>query len=474
MKTILLSLLLLISAGISQAQNLISVTYLDNSTVGSLSLFPQVVPDYDVDYYKVVYSTTGVDGNSTIASGGLAIPQNTPCDSLPIAVYQHGTSLNKDDVPSRNNGEAIIPTLMSSKGFVTCAPDYLGMGDSPGLHPYVHAESEATAAIDMVRAVRQFLSDSLTIVDNGEVVVTGYSQGGHGAMAMHKYVEDNNLLGEFNIVASAPASGPYDLSGDQSELLLSNTPYSNPGYVVYLLSSFELAYGNIYNTYSDILKSPYDAIVPPYFDGNNYTYSMGDVNPLLPSQLSDLIQDSVLTNFLNDTLNHPLWIALRDNDNHNWVPTRPVQMFYCTNDEQVDFENAITTEIYMNNNGAADVTATDMGPEDHGGCVLPALSTALAWMSAKVHSCAVLNTVELETLGVNIYPNPADHQMQIEGVELGTEIRVLDATGKLVHFEGTDSFSLTINTSSWDSGWYVVQVEDSQGRVQVRKLAVSH
>ncbi|MFK7785089.1 MAG: lipase family protein [Crocinitomicaceae bacterium] len=474
MKTIILPLLLLIGTGISHAQNLVSVTFLENSTISSLDLFPQVVPDYDVDYYKIVYTTTDVDGNSTIASGGLAVPLNTPCDSLPIGVYQHGTSLNKEEVPSRNNGEAIIAKLMSSKGFVTCAPDYLGMGDSPGLHPYVHAESEATAALDMIRAVRLFLSDSLSIVDNGEVVITGYSQGGHAAMATHKYVEDNNLLAEFNIVASAPASGPYDLSGDQSELLLSNDPYTNPGYVVYLLSSFELAYGNIYTTYSDILKSPYDAVVPPYFDGNNTTYGMGDLNPLLPTQLSDLIQDSVLTNFLNDTLNHPLWIALRDNDNHNWVPTRPVQMFYCTNDEQVDFNNALTAESYMNSNGATDVTSMDMGALDHGNCVLPALSTALAWMSSKVNSCAVLNTLELETLGISIYPNPTDHQMHIDGLQPGTEVRVLDAAGKQVHQTSTQDLTLTINTTDWDAGWYVVQIEDALGRMQVRKLAIAH
>ena len=39
-------------------------------------------------------------------------------------------------------------------------PDYLGMGESPGLHPYVHGESEATATLDMIRAAREFISDS--------------------------------------------------------------------------------------------------------------------------------------------------------------------------------------------------------------------------------------------------------------------------------------------------------------------------
>ena len=71
-------------------------------------------------------------------------------------------------------------------------PDYIGMGESPGLHPYCHGASEATT-IDMIRAVRE--AESLDMIpgmtaDNGEMFVTGYSQGGHAAMATHKYVEE--------------------------------------------------------------------------------------------------------------------------------------------------------------------------------------------------------------------------------------------------------------------------------------------
>ena len=58
-------------------------------------------------------------------------------------------------------------------------PDYIGMGESPGLHPYVHGESEATATIDMIRAAREFITDSLNLIDNHQVFLSGYSQGGH-------------------------------------------------------------------------------------------------------------------------------------------------------------------------------------------------------------------------------------------------------------------------------------------------------
>ena len=86
------------------------------------------------------------------------------------------------------------------------------MGDNPGIHPYVHWESEATASIDLIRASREFLMDSLEIWDNNQLFLTGYSQGGHSTMAIHKYIKVNNLQSEFNVVASAPMSGPYALS----------------------------------------------------------------------------------------------------------------------------------------------------------------------------------------------------------------------------------------------------------------------
>ncbi|MGB0176718.1 MAG: alpha/beta hydrolase family protein, partial [Owenweeksia sp.] len=326
-------ILALTASGFSQ--KLVSVQYLSTTNSGQLKfLFPDA--QFDVAAYKVVYNTVDIDGTPTVASGALMIPINNNCDQFPLISYNHGTVLLKEDVPSRDNTEAIIPKLMASLGKIAVCPDYLGLGDNPGLHPYLHAESEATASIDLMRAVREYVRDSLTISLNGEVFITGYSQGGHAAMATAKYIQDNNLTAEFNVLAVGPASGPYNLSGTQSQLLLSNAPYSNPGYVCYLLFGLNRVYGDLYTSYSDILKAPYDQIIPPYFNG---TYPMDSVNAKLPAKLSDFIQDTVLANFssASGTKNHPLWQALIKNDNYDWTPAMPMELYYCTQDEQVAF-----------------------------------------------------------------------------------------------------------------------------------------
>ena len=58
----------------------------------------------------------------------------------------------------------------------------MGLGSSPGFHPYLHARSEATASVDMLRAGRNYCASN-NIGLNGQVFLAGYSQGGHTEMA---------------------------------------------------------------------------------------------------------------------------------------------------------------------------------------------------------------------------------------------------------------------------------------------------
>ena len=232
-----------------QSQYLISSIYLNTTDPSALSSFTGLNLPFDVDLYKIVYNTTGVDGQATIATGAFCVPTNTTCTEFPIGVYEHGTSLKKGDVPSNDIQETYIGKIFAAGGYFVVMPDYLGMGDSPGLHPYCHGESEATATLDMIKAVREFIANDLQMIDNGELFLTGYSQGGHAAMATHKYIEENNLLNEFNVIASAPCSGPYEISGAMADKIMAAS-YSKPGYIVYILASYQLVYGNIFNSYS--------------------------------------------------------------------------------------------------------------------------------------------------------------------------------------------------------------------------------
>jgi pimeloyl-ACP methyl ester carboxylesterase len=442
------------------SQYLVSCVYLGISSSNVLSGATGLSLDYDVKMYKLTYNTVDTDSLPIIATGAFFIPTNTTCTDFPFAVYNHGTTLRKNDVPSNNNPEAIIGKVFSAGGYFVCMPDYIGMGDSPGFHPYVHAKSEATASVDMVRAAREYLSTT-NFVDNNELFLTGYSQGGHACMATTKFINDENLQSEFNIIASAPCSGPYDLSGIMADTIISPTPYSNPGYIVYLLASYQLAYGNIFNSWSDVLYPPYDTIVPPFFSGNNTTLDMGLLNSLIPNQMSLLIRDTCLNNFINDSINknHPWWRALIDNDNYDWLPLNPLRMYYCTADEQIAYTNALNAESTMNNNGALDVQAMNMGNNDHGGCILPALSSAFNWFQNLRTPCNISSSINRNLISYDVYPNPFTNELNVQFAEK-VNLSVYTMDGKLL-INKDDVQNIELVTSNWSKGIYIIKVKGS-------------
>ena len=460
LKHLLFLLFFVFSSTFFHAQYLVSCVYLGISSSNVLSGATGLSLDYDVKMYKLTYNTVDTDSLSIIATGAFFIPTNTTCTDFPFAVYNHGTTLRKNDVPSNNNPEAIIGKVFSAGGYFVCMPDYIGMGDSPGFHPYVHAKSEATASVDMVRAAREYLSTT-NFVDNNELFLTGYSQGGHACMATTKFINDENLQSEFNIVASAPCSGPYDLSGIMADTIISPTPYSNPGYIVYLLASYQLAYGNIFNSWSDVLYPPYDTIVPPFFSGNNTTLDMGLLNSLIPNQMSLLIRDTCLNNFINDSINknHPWWRALIDNDNYDWLPLKPLRMYYCTADEQIAYTNALNAESTMNNNGALDVQAMNMGNNDHGGCILPALSSAFNWFQNLRTPCNISSSINRNLTSYDVYPNPFTNELNVQSSEK-VNLSVYTMDGKLL-INKDDVQNIELVTSNWSKGIYIVKVEGS-------------
>ena len=162
-KILLTTLIILGSLQFSYAQYLISATqiYVRNASQvqtilnnGGWDTTPMTLNGI-IDY-KITYHTTDVFGNPTVASGALFVPQ-IDCDTLPLVSYQHGTVFDKSNVPS-NGYQFRVSLLYSGNGYITALPDYLGMGDNPGIHPYVHWESEATASIDLIRAAREFLT----------------------------------------------------------------------------------------------------------------------------------------------------------------------------------------------------------------------------------------------------------------------------------------------------------------------------
>lgn len=423
----------------------------------SLNLIPGVVPRYGAVVYYIGYTTINPDGLPVNASGALMLPLTDTCNYFPLVSFQHGTVLYRYDVPSRNNNEAVVGQLFASQGFAACMPDYLGMGDSPGFHPYLHAASEATATLDLIRACRAFMTDSLHLNHNGQLFLGGYSQGGHATMATHKYIEDNNLTGTFNVVASAPGAGPYHLSGAQADMVFLNPAYPRQGYIVYMIYGWNSVYHDLFAHPSDIFKAPWDSIIPPLMDGFS---GMNQLNNVLPDSLHEYISDSVYQLIMDHyTKNHVVWQHLQDNDNHDWKPSAPVRMLYCEADEQVSYLNSVNALQAMLQNGATDVEAINLNPSGtHGSCALPALAHMIQWFNALKTDC--YNPTALAELFAGrllIAPNPVSQLFVIES-PCGTKAELVNLQGRVERVYDLKAGHNTIGTGSLKPGVYVVRM----------------
>ncbi|HUR29850.1 MAG TPA: hypothetical protein VMZ69_00390, partial [Saprospiraceae bacterium] len=136
---------------------LIDYTYLGSRTRIELVSVLFIYVDYDIDLYKIRYQTLDVHMQPDTASGLLVVPKVPADTKLPLVLYAHGTTTGPDDVPSNLKGGYEVAMGYAGFGFATLAPDYLGLGESDGFHPYLHAASEASASLDMVIAGFEFL-----------------------------------------------------------------------------------------------------------------------------------------------------------------------------------------------------------------------------------------------------------------------------------------------------------------------------
>jgi hypothetical protein len=336
-----------------------------------------ITAQYTVKFYKVVYETIDPLGGRTQASGGFFLPQGVG-KALPLLSYQHGTITGTNDVPSNGNaGESVVGLAFASIGYASALPDYLGLGDSPGFHPYVHARSEATAGVDMLRAARRYCaSNSLAL--NGQVFLLGYSQGGHATMALHRELERCHT-NEFTITASAPMAGPYDMSGVELNDILSPRCPPNPYYYAYVVTAYQRVY-SLAPDWAALFSPPNNTTIPPLFNGNT---DGSTINSYLPAcNVSSILTAAVVTSLRNDP-NCVLRQALRDNDVDQWKPLAPMRMYHCSGDADVPRANSQVAYSNFVARGAAQVQLIDPLPgADHGGCFVPSLSAAKTWFDS--------------------------------------------------------------------------------------------
>ena len=424
------ALILPLFAANAQTAELISVRSTDQiqGLANALGMPDGIIPlDFDVAKYRVTYPMEYI-GNTHEVTGAMYIPVdgegNALSCALPTHTYMHGTIFLRSDAPSYEGFEGELGFLMATSGMLTLMPDYLGLGGSDDvLHPYVHAASEAESGMALLAAV-ETLGDDMGVELNGQHFVSGYSQGGHAAMAMAKRMQEDPYAG-FPLAAAAPMSGPYDMSGTQLPIGMGQEQYSNPAYLAYILLAWQQTYGDLFVELSEIFQEPFASGLPPMFDGET-TGEM--INDFLDGPTSSIVQEGALEALMEP--GSAFFEAAQDNDLYQWVPESPVQMYYCTQDEQVFYDNALVTESWMNDNGATNVSSVNGGPLDHGGCALLAILGGTVWINGQAGLCSPTGIDEGS--GSRLTWRPTKQGAVVEGVTPGERWQLVSADGRLL------------------------------------------
>ncbi len=316
---------------------------------------------YTLDMRKVTYQSIGADGALHSMTGLLILPVSILGDkpTVPILMYQHGTEVYRAYSPSRylsrmdrpkDYPEVMVAAAIASSGYAVALVDYEGMGDNTGTQPHVVGAVLARQVIDLLKASRDIIGGTAGIGSspckwNSQLFLMGYSEGGYATMATTRELQLNHAA-EFTVTASAPLSGPHDLSGAMRGIILSDNTFKAPYFAPLLLTGYNHAYGGQTTDFSPgfALLPPYSATIPPLFDGNSQSDKISEAMGMTFNPVKLIVPKSVLTTqFIAQLANDTSTVTnlLRQNDSYRgWVPTVPIRMIHHKSDELVPYANS--------------------------------------------------------------------------------------------------------------------------------------
>lgn len=399
-----------------------------------------VDPECGVDVHQIRYNTLDPASQPTTASGALMIPTgtNAACQGArPIVVYAHGTSAVKSyniaDLTNPDNAEGLlIAAAFAAQGYIVVAPNYAGYDSSPlPYHPYLHAEQQSKDTADALSAARSALPTSFapTVTDGGRLFITGYSQGGHVAMATHRRLQAEGVT----VTASAPMSGPYALSAFGDAVFQGQVIDSAPLLVGWLITAYQRSYQNLYMSTADAFDARYAPTIESLLPTTGTRSQLFEQGRLPRQQLfsstppdpayaaytpatspADLAHvfargfgtEALITNsfrlaYLQDSLAHPdggfptladglppaapanpLRVAFKANDLRTWSPTSPVLLCAGHDDPTVLYLNTDLMQRYWTGAGVTSSMRV-LDVDDDPSIGDPDLALKLAFNTAK-------------------------------------------------------------------------------------------
>jgi dienelactone hydrolase len=347
-------------------------------------------PVCDVQVHSMQFSTEGGAREQTTSSGAVMVPggPDPRCiGAKPLVLYAHATHPERsfnlarlDDSANPAYEEALtLAALFASQGFVVVAPNDAGYDTSTlPYHPFLNAQQQSGEMIDAWNAGRNALARVSTQVSAGtKLFLTGYSEGGHVALATLRAMQQAGIA----VTASMPMSGPYALAKELDDNFAGQVHVGAPLFGTLIATSYQKAYGTVYASASQLYEPAYasgietvlpgvDAATlqrtgklpaaalfsstPPQAPaGSGLQPALDAITPARGTAFDDVFAhgfgaDHLFTNsyrlaYLQDLQAHPdqpvqgLRVAAKANDLRGWTPKSPVLLCGGSADPTVSF-----------------------------------------------------------------------------------------------------------------------------------------
>lgn len=343
--------------------------------------------------HKISYfspRTRNPEGQSQRLTGALFLPSKGSIKGL--VVYYHGTIAVRNGAPSRApEGAYSIAVTFISQGFAVAMPDYLGLGDSEEIHPFPLGKINSWSGIDMISPARQTAA-SLGRPIGKPLFMCGFSEGGAAAMWGARHIQDDPEPHE-TVTASAPISGPYDLTGVTAQSMVSDQ--SNP------LWRVGRSYLSGYMAYSAKRWAGVEAedlFVPSMATYIHHVFSTAasdwqvmerlakkalQLRPLALS-IRPIIEPAFAEALKKEDKTHPLIKLLAESNCFDWLPDSPMRLIALERDFVVSADNSRKALACMRARGA-DPKKVDMliltDGADHIKSEIPAVYEAAQYFS---------------------------------------------------------------------------------------------
>ena len=322
---------------------------------------------YDVDLHRIRYNTE-LDGATITTSALVILPQTE--EEVSLISFHRGTITASDEAPSEldiNDGIATLYSGLSSLGLVAVFPDMIGFGSSLEMvHPYYLRDINANTVRDAIVAAADFAEQQGVDLDS-DLYLAGYSQGGYITMAAQRSIEQDAIRG-FNLRASFPAAGAYDVKGLQ-EYFFSLETYEQPYYLAYVGLAYQ-EYASLDLELSDIFNQPYADRIPDLFDA---TLRNSEINEQLSFEIDELLTDEFINGLETEEVYADINNLLIENGLLDWTPRVPTFLYHGDADTFIPVQNSIDSYNQLLENGADEdkLTLTIFPGEDHGGGTIP-------------------------------------------------------------------------------------------------------